>query len=68
MIPETKMKVPPIEKFTIDEATTAVRDAIEAIKKSYYGYGLITVTVSGREIKHVNIEIPYRNRKQGNSV
>ena len=62
MTDESKRPVPKGERFTDEEVVEAVRDAIRDIKESYYGYGQIIVTVSGRETKHVNIEIPYRGR------
>ena len=60
---EEKKPVPKGEKLSDDEVLDAVREAIHDIKASYYGYGQITIIVSGRENKHVNIEIPYRARK-----
>lgn len=60
---DDKKFVPKGEKLTDNEVLQAVAEAIQYIKNSYYGYGEITVIVSGRENKHVNLNIPYRGRQ-----
>jgi len=50
--------------MTDTEIANAVLAAIVDIRLSYYRYGEIIVTVSGGNVKHIDVRKPWEDRKE----
>lgn len=51
------------KRMTDTEIANAVISAISDIRESYYKYGEIIVTISGGNVKHIDVRRPYENKK-----
>lgn len=57
---EEKRRVPKIKND--DDAVQVVKDALQYIREISTGYGEIVIIVSGGDVKHVNLQIPFTEK------
>lgn len=57
---EEKRRVPKIKND--DDAVQVVKDALKYIREISTGYGEIVIIVSGGDVKHVNLQIPFTGK------
>lgn len=61
----SKMKKPDDNSFkrmTDSEISEAVLTAISDIRESYYKYGEIIITISGGNVKHIDVRKPWESK------
>lgn len=52
------------KNMTDDEIAGAVISAIADIRQSYYKYGEIIITISGGNVKHIDVRKPWKEQQK----
>ncbi len=51
------------KRMTDSEISESVLSAISDIRESYYKYGEIIITISGGNVKHIDVRKPWETKK-----